>query len=251
MNLHQALLTECNSHPSDAPIYTTAYYLFERSDDPELSALPLVISLSKLSYSSQTSIDEIKTILQEKQRILGLLIAKINTFPPDRQWIYKEGVTRMTLHDLQKQLLFTEGQSIILEKEEIVVDNLNVLLNKLLQYQQIQLVIQFYEVYQLHDDLLYYYLSKQWYTEMTGKGVSSVLYQTCREIFEDDRNGNKIASFMNCLLEEDSCVVIPPLVFEIVLKHVKEGYSSYIPLCDCLLKHHVIDEACRLVCRCA
>ena len=70
MNLHQALLTECNSHPSDAPIYTTAYYLFERSDDPELSALPLVISLSKLSYSSQTSMEEIKTILQEKQRIL-------------------------------------------------------------------------------------------------------------------------------------------------------------------------------------
>ena len=86
---------------------------------------------------------------------------------------------------------------------------------------------------------------------MTGKGVSGVLYQTCREIFEDDRNGNKIASFMNCLLEEDSCVVIHPLVFEIVLKHVNEGYSSYIPLCDCLLKHHVIDEACRLVCRCA
>ena len=140
----------------------------------------------------------------------------------------------MTLHDLQKQLLFIEGQSIILEKEEIIVDNLNVLLN---------------DVYQLHDDLLYYYLSKQWYTEMTGKGISCSFYHTCKEIFEDDRNGYKIASFMNCLLEEDSCTVIPPLLFEIVLNHVKEGYSSYIPLCDCLLKHHVIDETCRLVCR--
>lgn len=246
-DLHQALLTECHSHPADSPLFTASYSLFRAMNENELCLVPLLIQYQKLSLNHGSSTKEIRNTLMKEKEVIGLIISNLLTLPLEKRWIQIQGESRVFLKDIQQKQLLIEGQLIILEKEDCYIEDMNLLVNKLLHYQELQIVLGYYELFDIHSTVVYSYLGMEWCQQSKNKGVEASLYRNCTELLQRDTNGNHIAFFMDCLLKEEPCSVIPPFLLEIVIIHAKQGYSSYIQLFDILEKHKVFDEASRLV----
>lgn len=246
-DLHQALLTECHSHPVNSPLFTASYSLFRTMNENELCLVPLFIQYQKLSMNHGSSTKEIKDTLVKEKAVIGLIISNMLTLPVDQQLIQIQGESKVTLKEIQQKQLLVEGQLVVLEKEGCYIEDINILVNKLLHYQELQIVLGYYELFDIHSSLVYSYLGMEWCRQSKNKGVEASLYKYCTELLQKDVNGNHIAFFMDCLLKEEPCSVIPPFLLDIVLIHAKQGYSSYIQLFDVLEKHKVFDEASRLV----
>lgn len=238
-------MLECHYHSIDSPIFSAAHLIFKNAGDDQYSVTPLFIYLLKLEKSR--SVNKIVDVLLKEKNVISLIIATLLTLPPDQQWIRNPGEKKITILEMRQKLILVEAQLYLLQKEGNFIDDVNVLINKLLYYHEVQMVIQVYELFNLHNRILYSYLGKEWHHQMKAKGVKSSLYNCCSNLFRKDCTGVHMATFMDCILEEDPCAMIPPLVLEILEEHARDGYSSYSSLFDVLAKYKVWDEACNLV----